>query len=72
MHMLKGHLAQMQKAERAIARAAQVYAEQGHEELFQKTSEVLRHARLASGTVKLVLEAESQARDFREGAKKVA
>lgn len=58
--MLKGHLAEMTKAERAIARAAQLYAEQAHEELFKKTSELLRHARLARQTVQYAYEAESK------------
>jgi hypothetical protein len=59
--MLKVHLSEMKKAERAIARATQIYAEQGHEELFQKSSEVLRHAHLARETIELVVEARSAA-----------
>lgn len=59
--MLKVHLSEMTKAERAIARATQIYAEQGHEELFQKLSEILRHAHLARETVQLVVTARSAA-----------
>jgi len=57
--MLKGHLAEMKKAERAIARAAEVYAQQGHDELYRKTSELWQHARLAAETVEQVVQAEA-------------
>lgn len=56
--MLKGHLVEMRKAERAIARAYQVYAEQGHDELCEKTRQLWQHAKLARETVQMAFEAE--------------
>lgn len=58
--MLKGHLSEMRRAERAIARATEIYAQQGHEDLFQKASRLLRHAQIARETFQLVVEAEEQ------------
>lgn len=57
--MLKGHLDEMNKAQRAIARAAKIYAKQGHDELYQKTIELWAHSRLATETIFLAVQAEA-------------
>jgi hypothetical protein len=59
--MLKAHLAEMKKAERAVARAAQIYAEQGHDDLYKETCKLYQYAHLARETIQLVVQAESAA-----------
>lgn len=58
--MLRAHLRSMRAAERAIARAAELYAQQGQEEMFSASIELFNRAHVAADVVELAIEAASR------------
>jgi hypothetical protein len=57
MPNLKKHLKELKMAERAIARAVELYAWTGHEELYQEASKLLAKAHVAEEVVETAIAA---------------